>query len=478
MNNNITNTNLETDVAVIGSGPGGYVCALKCAKLGFKVTCIEKNNNGLGGTCLNVGCIPSKSLLHSSQHYYDISNGYLEKIGIKCSNVEFDLEAVMTSKNTTISELQTGINTLFLKNKVTHIEGTAHIENPRMIKVIYNNNQTSFINTKYIVIATGSEPVNLPGLNIEIDEQNILSSTGALKLKTVPQSLGVIGAGAIGLEMGSVWSRFKSKVTIIEYLDRIAANMDGDISKSLQKIISKQNTEFLLNTKVIDIKSTNNIVNITIEDNDTKKIEERQYEKVLISIGRKPYTQNLGLEKLGIKKNEKGYIIIDRSFKTNIDNIYAIGDVVPGPMLAHKASEEGIAVAEILAGQKPYIDYNIIPSVIYTHPEAASIGSTEEELKKLNIPYNIGKANFIANSRAKTMKDTYGFVKILACKNTDTILGAHIVNSQASTLINQLCTAMTYKAASEDIARICHSHPDLNEAIREACMSACGIAIH
>ncbi len=451
---------MKYDVIVIGGGPGGYVCAIKAAQLGMKVACVEMRKE-LGGTCLNEGCIPSKALLHSSHLYYEVNNN-LAQHGINISgDIKLDLSTMMSRKSKLVKELCNGINFLFKSNKVDKITGYGSIKDSNTVLVQTDDGEKS-LSTKYIVIATGSVTANLPG--VKIDEEQILSSTGALELKTVPKSLAVIGGGVIGLEMGSVWSRLGSEVTVIEYCDKIIPNMDNDISIAMTKSLKKQGIKFSLSTKVNTIEKSGESIKIECDK------ESFTVEKVLVAIGRKPNTDNFN-----VKKDHRGFIQVNDRYETSVPGVFAIGDAIPGPMLAHKAEEEGVAVAEILTGKSPHVGY--IPAVIYTHPEVASIGYTEQELKEKGIKYKVGKFPFAANSRAKAVGDTEGFVKIIV-DQYDTILGGHIFGPQAGTLIGELGVAMEYGASSEDIARICHSHPDLNEAIKEAALAAYFKAIH
>jgi dihydrolipoamide dehydrogenase len=456
------------DTVVIGGGPGGYVCAIKLAQLGHKVVCIEKKKF-LGGTCLNEGCIPSKSLLNSSHLYWEAQHSFA-KHGIIAEKISCDLSKMMQQKTKTIAELAHGIDSLFSKNKIEKIVGHGTIKSPE--EVMINGSQT--VKAKNIVIASGSEVSTLP--NVKIDEKHIISSTSALELKSIPKEMVIIGAGVIGVEMASIWGRLGAEVLVVEFLDHITPSMDLEISKTLQKILAKQGIKFSLSTKVLAAEKTKTGAGVTLESGSVSRKESADL--VLVAVGRKPCTQGLGLEEMGIERDERGRIKVDANFATNISNIYAIGDVIRGPMLAHKSEEEGVAVAEILSGQKPHIDYGSIPSVIYTHPEVAAIGKTEEDLKQQNIEYKIGKFPFMANSRARVNLSTEGFVKILVDKHYDTILGAHIIGPQAGTLVGELSVAMAYGASSEDIARICHSHPDLNEAIKEAALAAFFKPIH
>ena len=458
------------DMVVIGGGPGGYKCAIRGAQLGLKVACIDKNEI-LGGTCLRVGCIPSKALLHFSHEYYHLKNISAET-GITFDNLSFDLKKIMSFKDKNVAELGNGISYLFSSNQIDYLSGIAKIDSINTgnfaITVTGSNGKQSIIG-KHVVIATGSEVANFPG--IDIDEESIVSSTAALSFKEPPERLVVIGAGAIGLEMSSVWSRFGSKVTVVEFLDRIAPSMDGDISKALLTNLKKQGIDFKLSTKVVSIEKKNSNLRIYLESVKDSKSEVMEVDKVLISIGRIPYTKGL-FDNNCIECDSKGFIKVNSRYETNIPGIFAIGDVIGGAMLAHKAEEEGIAVAELISGHIPHIDYEIIPSVIYTYPAVASIGKTEESLKSIDYSYSIGKSNFAANSRSKITNNSIGFVKVLASKENNAILGVHIIGSYADTIINEACVAMAYRGSSEDVFRICHSHPDVNEAFKDACEAA------
>ena len=459
----------EFDVIIIGSGPAGYVCAIRAAQLGLKVCCVDKSV--LGGTCLNIGCIPSKSLLHASQAY-DQTKSY-EALGISFSSVSFDLNKIMQSKNDSVKTLTGGVNFLFKKNKITHKKGFAKIINNNEVE-ISNNINSELVKTKNIVIATGSEP-SIPS-DVLIDEKNILSSTGALSLDKVPGHLVIIGAGYIGLEMGSVWSRLGSKVTVIEYEDHILPNMDREIATNFQKILIKQGFDFKLSTSFNKVIKKNDKLSVLIEnDGQTLEID---CDKILISMGRKPYSYGLNLKNIGVEMDKKGFIQTNKKFQTSLNNIYAIGDCKNGPMLAHKASEEGVAVAEILAGQAGQVNYDAIPSVIYTFPEVASVGKTEEELKNASIQYKVGKFPFTANAKATVMQETEGFVKIISDYKTDEVLGVHIIGADAGNLIAELVVAMEFGASAEDLARTCHAHPTLTESIKEAALNVDKSSIH
>ena len=460
----------DFDIAIIGSGPGGYVCAIRAAQLVLIVCCVEKSET-LGGTCLNVGCIPSKSLLHTSYLFKQTKD--LNKIGITVSDVQIDIKKMINSKNESVVGLTDGIKFLFKKNKIIHKKGFGRIVNSNEIEILSDNN-SEIIKAKNIVIATGSE-VSTPK-DILLDEIDILSSTGALNLSEVPGELIIIGAGYIGLELGSVWSRLGSKVTVIEFADRILPGMDSEVSKNFQKILIMQGFDFKLSTALRSITKKSGKTYVTVETKGQSI--ELVCDKVLISTGRKAYTYGLNLDQINIETDSHGKIETNDLFQTKIKNIYAIGDCRQGPMLAHKASEEGVAVAEIIAGQAGQVNYNTIPSVIYTAPEVASVGKTEEEIKKQGIKYKVGKFPFTANPRAKIMHDTEGFVKILSEADTDEVLGVHIIGPDAGNLIAELAIAMEFGASAEDIARTCHAHPTLNESIKEAALNVEGDAIH
>ena len=461
------------DLLVIGGGPGGYVCAIRGAQLGLKTACVESRGT-LGGTCLNVGCIPSKSLLNLSELYHKAKTNFAN-LGIETGNVKLNLEKIMMNKNKSIQVLTKGVEFLFKKNKVTYIKGKAVIFSKNNVVVYENGKKTSY-NAKNIVIATGSSSTSLPG--VKIDEVDIISSTGAISLKKVPSKLIIIGGGYIGLEMGSVWSRLGAEVTVIEFLDHITPGMDKEISKEFQKILTKQGIKFKLDCKVISVKKSKQGLQVDYINNKKGTKEKIECEKVLVSVGRKPYTEGLNLSKIGVNKDEKGSIKVNEKLQTSIKNIYAIGDVIKGPMLAHKAEEEGIAVAETIAGQAGHVNYNVIPGVIYTSPEVASVGSTEEQLKEKKISYKVGKFPFLANSRAKVNNEAEGFVKILADSSTDKILGVHIIGPHCGDMIAEMALAMEFGASAEDVARTCHAHPTHTEAIKEAALAVDKRPIH
>ena len=461
------------DLLVIGGGPGGYVCAVRAAQLGLKTGCIESRGT-LGGTCLNVGCIPSKSLLNASELFHKAKNNFTN-LGIETGDIKLNLKKMMLNKSKSVQILTKGVEFLFKKNKVTYIKGKGVIFSKNNVVVYQGEKKTSY-KAKNIVIATGSSSVSLPG--IKIDEKNIVSSTGALSLEKVPKNLVVIGGGYIGLEMGSVWARLGSKVTVIEFLDHITPGMDREISKEFEKILAKQGIKFRLNCKVSKVKTQQDKLTVEFINNINNAEENLECDKVLVSVGRKPYTEGLNLSKVGVKKDNKGRIEVNKKFQTSIANIYAIGDVIKGPMLAHKSEEEGIAVAEILAGQSGHVNYDVIPGVIYTSPEVATVGKTEEELKKVKINYKVGKFPFLANSRAKVNNESEGFVKILADSKTDKVLGVHIIGPHCGDMIAEMGLAMEFGASAEDIARTCHAHPTHTEAIKEAALAVDKRPIH
>jgi dihydrolipoyl dehydrogenase len=459
----------QADVVVIGGGPGGYVAAIRAAQLGLKTVCIEKRGT-LGGTCLNIGCIPSKALLSSSERYAETRH-VLARHGITVEGVGLDLAAMMAHKDQVVAGLTKGVEQLFKKNKVEWVKGAGRIERPGIVAV-----DGRALAARAIVIASGSDSLPLAG--VEIDEDRVVSSTGALALKAVPERLAVVGAGYIGLEMGSVWARLGAKVTVIEFLDRILPGMDGEIARQFQRILAKQGFEFRLATKVTGAARTNTGVSLTLEPAKGGARETLAADVALVAIGRRPYTQGLGLDKAGVSLDERGRITIDGHFRTTAAGIYAIGDVVAGPMLAHKAEEEGIAVAEIVAGQAGHVNYDTVPGIVYTAPEVAAVGKTEEELKAAGIAYKVGKFPFLANSRARAVADTEGFVKILADAGSDRVLGVHIVGPDAGTVIHECVMAMEFGASAEDVARAFHAHPTLNEAVKEAALAVAGRAIH
>ncbi len=464
----------QYDVVVIGSGPGGYVCAIRASQLGLRVACVEKDNT-LGGTCLNVGCIPSKALLSVSEKYEHAAHEFAG-LGIDVGTPKIDLKKMMAHKDKVVAANTNGIAFLFKKNKVDHLIGTGAITAANTVEITAKDGKKQTVTAKNIVIATGSESTPLNG--VAVDEKQIVTSTGALTLGKVPATLAVIGGGVIGLEMGTVWHRLGAKVTVIEFMDRILPGSDLEISKEMKKILTKQGMEFKLSTKVTGAQTAKDKVTLTLEAAAGGSAEKLEVETVLLSIGRRPFTQGLGLEKAGVKVDNRGRVEIDDHFQTNIQGIYAIGDVVRGAMLAHKAEDEGVVCAEIIAGQSGHINYDAIPSVVYTFPEVATIGKTEEQLKEAGVEYKVGKFPFMANGRARAMNATDGFVKILADAKTDRVLGCHIIGAEGGTLIAELALAMEFGASAEDIARTCHAHPTLNEVVKEAALAVDGRAIH
>jgi dihydrolipoamide dehydrogenase len=462
------------DLVVIGGGPGGYVAAIRAAQLGMNVACVEKRTT-LGGTCLNIGCIPSKALLHSSELYAEARDG-LNAHGIKIPTVELDLPAMQDQKTKVVKELTQGIEFLFRKNKVTSIKGAARLDGPGRIAVELNAGGSEQLNAKNILIATGSETATVPGL--EIDEERIVSSTGALELDAVPGHLVVVGAGYIGLELGTVWRRLGAKVTVVEWLDRITPGMDLEVSRQFQRLLSRQGLGFKLGAKVAEVDGGSDRLLVTTEAVDGGDSEKMKADVVLVAVGRRPHTEGLGLEQVGLKTDNYGRIEVDRLYATSVEGMYAIGDVIKGPMLAHKAEDEGVCVAERLAGQSPHLDYDAIPAVVYTAPEVASVGKTEEELKEAGVGYKAGKFPFSANSRARAIGKTDGFVKVIADATTDRLLGVHIIGAEAGTMIAEAALAIEFGASSEDLARSCHAHPTLEEAIKEAALATHGAPIH
>ncbi len=458
----------EFDVVVIGAGPGGYVCAIRCAQLGLRTACVDKRAS-LGGTCLNIGCIPSKTLLQSSELFEQTAR--LKNHGILPGDVRLDLGAMMARKDKVVTTLTKGIAALFGKNGITHLSGTGRIVDPRTVDI-----DGKIVTTNHIVIATGSDHATLPGIGI--DEKRVVSSTGALSLTEVPRSMIVIGAGYIGLEMGSVWRRLGAKVTVVEYLDRIAPGMDGEIAGQFQKLLRRQGLVFRLASQVTAVTPGEDSVDVTLEPAGGGPSETLTTEIVLVSVGRKPFTEGLGLAEAGVATDDKGRIKVDGRFATSQPGIHAIGDCVAGAMLAHKAEDEGMAVAETLAGGAGHVNHDVIPSVVYTSPEAASIGRTEEELQAAGVDYFAGRFPMIANSRARTYDETAGMVKVLADRSTDRVLGVHILGSAAGELIAEGAVAMEFGASSEDLARTCHAHPTFSEAVREAALAVDGRAIH
>ncbi len=462
----------EYDVIVIGGGPGGYVCAIRSAQLGMKTACIESRGT-LGGTCLNVGCIPSKSLLHSAEMYHK-ANTEFDKIGISTGGLSLDVSKMMQHKLKTVDGLTKGIEFLFKKNKVTYYKGHGSFDSANTVNIKKLDGSDDQIKGKHIIIATGSSVSNLP--NIKIDEKIVVSSTGALSLEKVPQKMVVIGGGVIGLELGSVWMKLGADVEVIEYLDHILPGMDKEISDNFQKILKKQGMKFHLSSKVTSVQNNGSGAVVEFEKDGSGNSLEADI--VLVAVGRKANTEGLKLDNINVGTDDRGRVKVDGHFKSNVNGVYAIGDVIAGPMLAHKAEEEGIAVVEMIAGKYGHVNYDVIPGVVYTHPEVASVGKTEEELKKLNTEYNVGKFPFMANSKAKVNDEADGFVKILADKKTDKVLGVHILGPDAGNLIAELALAMEFGASSEDIARTCHAHPTLTEAVKEAALAVDKRPIH
>lgn len=462
------------DLIVIGTGPGGYVAAIRAAQLGLKVAVVEKRKTH-GGTCLNIGCIPSKAMLHASEAFDHAGHG-LAALGVKVSAPQLDMAALHKHRVDTVTSNVLGVSFLFKKNKITSFTGTGRIVGPGQVAVTAEDGASEVIEARNILIATGSDVAKLP--NVTIDEKRIVSSTGALELEKVPASLIVVGAGVIGLELGSVWRRLGAKVTVVEYLDRILPGMDGEVGKQAQRLLEKQGFAFKLATKVTGADTSGAEVKLTVEPAAGGTAETLSAEVVLVAIGRVPYTDGLGLEGVGVVRDSRGRIEVDHHFKTNVTGIYAIGDVIRGPMLAHKAEDEGIAVAEILAGKAGHVNYDVIPGVVYTAPEIASVGKTEEELKAAGIAYNVGKFPFTANGRGRAMRATDGFAKVLADAKTDRVLGVHIVGANAGEMIHEAAVLMEFSGSSEDLARTCHAHPTLSEAVKEAALAVEKRAIH
>ncbi len=464
----------QYDLVVIGSGPGGYVCAIKAAQLGLKTAVVEKSPT-LGGTCLNIGCIPSKALLHASEMFEEAGHGF-EKLGIKVSKPKLALGDMMKHKSDVVDANVNGVAFLMKKNKIDVHTGTGKVLGQGKVEVTGGDGKASVLETKNIVIATGSDVMPLPG--VEIDEKQIVSSTGALELEKVPGKLLVVGGGVIGLELGSVWSRLGAEVTVVEFMDKILGPMDADVSKNFQRILKKQGMTFKLSSKVTGVEKKGKALAVTVEPAAGGEAEVLEADIVLVAIGRRPYTQGLGLDTAGVALDERGRVQIDAHYKTSVDGIYAIGDVVAGPMLAHKAEDEGVALAEILAGQAGHVNYDVIPGVVYTQPEVASVGKTEEELKAAGIDYKAGKFNFSANGRARAMNQTDGFVKVLADAGTDRVLGVHIVSFGAGEMIHEAAVLMEFGGSAEDLGRTCHAHPTMSEAVKEAAMGAFAKPIH
>ncbi|WP_422019646.1 dihydrolipoyl dehydrogenase [Roseibium sp.] len=464
----------QYDLVVIGTGPGGYVCAIKAAQLGLKTAVVEKEAT-LGGTCLNIGCIPSKALLHASEMFHEAGHGF-EKLGIKVAKPKLDLPGMMKHKSDVVDANVSGISFLMKKNKIDVHAGMGKILGAGKVEVTDNDGKASVIETKNIVIATGSDVMPLPG--VEIDEKQIVSSTGALDLEKVPGKMIVVGGGVIGLELGSVWNRLGAEVTVVEFMPKILGPMDGDISKNFQRILKKQGMAFKLSSKVTGVEKKGKGLAVSVEPAAGGDAEVLEADIVLVAIGRRAYTEGLGLDQAGVVVDDRGRVQIDNHYKTNVDGIYAIGDVVVGPMLAHKAEDEGVAVAEILAGQAGHVNYDVIPGVVYTQPEVASVGKTEEELKAAGVEYKTGKFNFTANGRARAMNATDGFAKVLSDAKTDQVLGVHIVGFGAGEMIHEACVVMEFGGSAEDLGRTCHAHPTMSEAVKEAAMGAFAKPIH
>jgi dihydrolipoamide dehydrogenase len=464
------------DVVVIGSGPGGYVCAIKAAQLGLKVAVVEKRET-FGGTCLNIGCIPSKALLHASEIFAEAGHSF-DQLGVELGKPKLNLTKMMAHKDATVTSNVNGVAFLFKKNKIDALRGTGKVLAAGKISVTGEDGKAEEIEAKNIVIATGSDVAGIPGVKLAFDEKVIVSSTGALELAKVPATMVVVGGGVIGLELGSVWARLGSKVTVVEYLDTILGGMDGEVAKQLQRSLTKQGLEFKLGSKVTAVSRAKKGASVTFEPVKGGGAETIDADVVLVATGRAPFADGLGLAEAGVALDERGRVKVDAHLRTNVEGIYAIGDVIAGPMLAHKAEDEGVAVAEIIAGQAGHVNYDVIPSVVYTSPEVASVGKTEEELKKAGVAYKSGKFPFTANGRARAMLHTDGFVKILADQKTDRVLGVHIVGFGAGEMIHEAAVLMEFGGSSEDLARTCHAHPTMSEAVKEAALGTFAKSIH
>ncbi len=464
------------DLIVIGTGPGGYVCAIKAAQLGLKVGVVEKRAT-YGGTCLNVGCIPSKALLHASEVFHQTAHG-IDALGVEVSAPKLNLGKMLAHKDATVKSNVDGVAFLFKKNKIDAFQGTGKVLGEGKVSVTNDAGEEQVIETKNIVIATGSDVAGIPGVEVEIDEKVIISSTGGIALEKVPATMVVVGGGVIGLELGSVWSRLGAKVTVVEYLDMILGGMDGEVAKQFQRMLAKQDVDIKLGAKVTGVEKSGAGAKVTFEPVKGGDAATIDADVVLIATGRKPFTEGLGLAKAGVVMDARGRVEINNHFQTSIPGIYAIGDVVRGPMLAHKAEDEGVAVAEIIAGQAGHVNYDVIPSVVYTQPEVACVGKTEEELKAAGIAYKVGKFPFTANGRARAMLATDGFVKILADKDTDRVLGGHIVGFGAGEMIHEIAVLMEFGGSSEDLGRTCHAHPTMSEAVKEAALATFAKPIH
>jgi len=467
---------MSYDVVVIGSGPGGYVCAIKAAQLGLKVAVVEKRET-FGGTCLNIGCIPSKALLHASEMLAEAEHSF-DTLGVEVGKPKANMKKMMAHKDATVQANVSGVAFLFKKNKIDSFRGVGKVVSAGKVSVAGDDGKSQDLETRNIVIATGSDVAGIPGVKVDIDEKTIVSSTGALALDKVPATLVVVGGGVIGLELGSVWARLGAKVTVVEFLDTILGGMDGEVSKQFQRMLSKQGFEFKLGSKVTAVAKGKKGASVTFEPVKGGAAETVQADVVLIATGRKPYTEGLGLADAGVEMDERGRVKTDGHCRTNVPGVWAIGDVITGPMLAHKAEDEGIAVAETIAGQKGHVNYDVIPGVVYTSPEVASVGKTEEELKKAGIDYKVGKFPFTANGRARAMLHTDGFVKVLADKATDKVLGVHILGFGAGEMIHEAAVLMEFGGSSEDLARTCHAHPTMSEAVREAALATFAKPIH
>jgi dihydrolipoamide dehydrogenase len=464
------------DVIIIGSGPGGYVCAIKAAQLGLKVAVVEKRDT-FGGTCLNIGCIPSKALLHASEVFHEAGHSF-DALGVEIPKPKLNLPKMMSHKDAVVKANVSGVAFLFKKNKIESHIGTGTVLGEGKVKVTAADGKETILEAKNIVIATGSDVAGIPGVSVEFDEKVIISSTGAIALDKVPGHLVVVGGGVIGLELGSVWARLGAKVTVVEYLDKILGQMDGDVSKQFQRILEKQGITFKMSSKVTGVAKSKKGASVTFEPVAGGAAESIEADIVLVATGRRPFTDGLGLAEAGVTLDKRGFVEIDDHWRTNVPGIYAIGDVVKGPMLAHKAEDEGVAVAEIMAGQHGHVNFDVIPGVVYTAPEVASVGKTEEELKAAGVQYKAGKFPFTANGRARAMQHTDGFVKILADAATDRVLGVHIVGHAAGELIHECAVLMEFGGSSEDLARTCHAHPTMSEAVREAALGTFAKSIH
>ncbi len=467
---------MSYDVVVIGAGPGGYVCAIKAAQLGLKTALVEKRDT-YGGTCVNVGCIPSKALLHATEMLHEAEHSF-DALGIEIPKPKVNLTKLMAHKTNTVDQNTKGLVFLMKKNKIDTFEGTGRVLGPGKVAIAGADGATQEIATENIVIATGSDVAGIPGVDVAFDEKAIVSSTGALAFDKVPGHLVVVGGGVIGLELGSVWARLGAKVTVVEYLDTILGGMDGEVAKQFQRMLAKQGMEFRLGARVTAVTKTAKGVSVAFEPAKGGGAETVEADAVLVATGRRPYTEGLGLAEAGVALDERGRVKIDGRLQTSVPGIYAIGDVVAGPMLAHKAEEEGVAVAEILAGKAGHVNYDVIPGVVYTSPEVASVGKTEEELKAAGVAYAVGKFPFSANGRARAMLKTDGFVKVLADKATDRVLGVHILGFGAGEMIHEAAVLMEFGGSSEDLARTCHAHPTMSEAVKEAALAAFSKPIH